>query len=104
MKIQRIFKLYDKYNEAYFAGKLDPVDIAVVDLRDAFGYTIQEGKEVSVILIAKGMKNSQVRSTLLHEMIHVDQVRQGHKMDHGRKFNMMAKIICNAEKISYRAF
>lgn len=104
MKIKKVHALYDKYNKMYFKGELPFVDLAFVDMHEAFGWTFQEGKEVVIILIAKGLKNSYVRTTLLHEMIHVDQVRRGHKMDHGRKFKQIAKEICRAENIHYAKF
>lgn len=101
MKAKKLFALYDRYNDKYFGGKLPFVDIAYAEMSEAFGYTVQEGKEVVIVLIAKDMKNSFVRMTLLHEMIHV---YKGHKMDHGRKFKQIAKEICRAENIHYAKF
>lgn len=104
MKINKVYKLYDQYNEKYFKGRLAYVNITFVDMNRAFGYTIQEGRGDCFMLLANGMKNSMVRTTLLHEMIHVDQVMKNHGMNHGRYFKQMAKKICRGEKLLYRTF
>lgn len=104
MKATKLFKLYDKYNAKFFAGKLPYVDIAVVPLTHAFGWTIVMGDEVDIVLIANDLNKKDMEATLLHEMIHVWQTFTERKMTHGKVFNKKAKIICEAKGFDLRTF
>ena len=104
MKVEKLFKLYDKYNEKFFSGKLPYVDIAIVPLTHAYGWTVVMGQEVDIVLIAKGMKGKEIKATLLHEMIHVWQIFTERKMTHGKVFKKKAKVICKAKGFKGKNF
>lgn len=96
MRIEKVFTLYEEYNQAFFKGMLPPVDIAFMNI-EAYGYAIPHwsGMEVEAIILAKGMTKKEIQMTLAHEMVHVWQAEQGYKSwDHNKKFYRKAKKIC----------
>lgn len=82
-------KLYKKYNKKYFDNKLPKVKLKYKTLDDAYGWTIGEGKKIS-IWIADDLTKKEMKETLRHEMIHVWQHINGKDMDHGKQFKKIA--------------
>ena len=106
MKREKVFELYDKYNAEFFKGLLPEVEIVFADV-SAFGYTIPHwsGFEVECIILAKGMTDLEIETTLAHEMIHVWQCEKGFKSwDHNKKLYKKAKKICKAKGWNLRTF
>ena len=103
MRMNRLFKLYDRYNEEFFNGILPFVDIVVKPLEDVYAFTMHQGDSIW-IEISEGLNVTEEHDTLLHEMVHVWQAVTERKMSHGKSFKNKAKQICKATGIARKKF
>lgn len=93
--------LFDKFNDRFFGSKLPSVPVLKFDPADPvtlmmIGYPFQVDGVCwhdGIIGVANDLNSMNESLTLLHEMIHLQQVVEGRKVNHGKFFKRRCREI-----------
>ena len=89
--VERLRRLFERYNRIYWRGKLSGYRVVMVDLsaNHAIGYCNRREKRIEID-IDQHTSDHEVRATLLHEMAHAAAREPGHSV---RFFYQMERLI-----------
>lgn len=85
-------RLYEHYNRLYFAGRLPPVTIRLFEEEDADFVEARYDHASGTISFYVSHRTPDIRTTLLHEMVHVAVPEEGH----GARFRAELQRIAEA--------
>lgn len=111
-------ELYDHLNEKHFGNRLPKVKIKICEhirtppwnpkyeeiTRSFMGITRwnSRGKPIEIVLYKRALPTKDDwEQTLLHEMIHVEQLLEGREPKHDKKFIQRAKELGLPSEVSY---
>lgn len=92
--IDTVEKTFDQINKKVFDGILSFYDLDVVDidyLDTEWGFCIEEDGEIVLGLTDEFRSKKDFQNTLCHEMIHLWQIMNGFKVNHGKRFEDMCE-------------
>src|ERR1700730_8097320 len=74
-----LMRLYENYNRQYFAGRLPPVTIQVSEENDSdLQAEYEQGSGTIYFYLSGRTGDCILRTTLLHEMVHIAVPEDGH--------------------------
>lgn len=85
-------KTFNQINKKVFDGILSFYDLDVLDidyLDTEWGFCIEEDGEIILGLTDRFPSEKDFQITLCHEMIHLWQIMNGFKVNHGKRFEDM---------------
>jgi hypothetical protein len=84
-------RLYESYNRQYFAGRLPPVTIQVFEENDTDFLQAEYDQGSGTIYLYLSNRAADLRTTLLHEMVHVSVPEDGHGAHFRAELQRLAK-------------
>jgi len=97
----KVEEAFSKISAEVFDGLLDLSDIDILDISDMdteYGFCFEEDRKIIFGIRTFFPNKTEFRETICHEMVHLYQILNGYKVDHGSNFS---KFVTHARKFGY---